>query len=111
MSVIKFPEWQRLSEEALSERDSGQVLQRIVAAETAIFQRLQQLKPGPEDIELRAMDATLQRLRFFVARLRTDSNREISVITMPMPGAHDSLVFSRAKRRSRLLRLDSDRSG
>jgi hypothetical protein len=111
MSVLKFPEWQTLCEEALSERDSGKVLERVVAAETAIFRRLQQLKSGPDGVELRAMDATLQRLRFFVARLRTGWNGESRVVTMPMRDVHGGLAFGRTKRRSRPLPLDSDRSG
>ena len=83
MSVLKFPEWQKLCEEALSERDSGRVVRRVVAAETAIFQRLEQLKTGPENVEVNAIAATLQKLRLFITKLPIAPVSEGKVVTFP----------------------------
>ncbi len=101
MSVLKFPEWQRLCEMALSERDSGKVVQRIVAAETAIFRRLQQLDAGPDTVELQSMDATLQRLRLLITHLRTDSTAKGRVVTMLVRNRRNGLMFDEIKRQSR----------
>ena len=108
MYVLKFPEWQRLCEMALSERDSGQVVQRIVAAETAIFRRLQQLEAGPDSVELQSMDATLQRLRLLVTHLRTGSNARGRVVTMLVRNGHNGLIYDGIKGKSRLASSDSD---
>ena len=111
MNILKFPEWQRLCEEALSERDRAKVFQRVVAAEMAIFRRLQELRTGRENVELRAMDATLQRLRLLIVHLRTDSIAEDRVFTMPMRSRHNGLILSGVKRESRPVSSGSDQPG
>ena len=47
--VINFPSWQRTVEVALNEPDPRKLLERVYAAEGAIFSRLQELAKNPED--------------------------------------------------------------
>lgn len=48
-SALRFPLWQRTIEAALNEADPKKVLERVFAAETAIFHRLQELAQNAED--------------------------------------------------------------
>ncbi len=111
MNILKFPEWQKLCEEAFSECDRAKVFQRVVAAEMAIFRRLQELKSGQENVELQAMDATLQRLRLLVVHLRIDSIGEGRVVTMPTRSRHNGLILGEVKRHSRPVAFGSDQPG
>ena len=47
--VINFPSWQRTVEIAFNEPDPRKLLERVYTAETAIFNRLQELAKNPED--------------------------------------------------------------
>jgi hypothetical protein len=108
MSILKFPEWQRLCEEAFSERDRAKVPKRVVAAELAIFRRLQELKTGQENLELQAMDSSLQRLRLLIEHLCSASNAGKRVMTMPMRNRHNGLIFDGIKRQARPVSSGSD---
>jgi hypothetical protein len=46
--TIHFPSWQRAIEVALNEPDPKKLLERVYAAETAIFNRLQELAQNAE---------------------------------------------------------------
>jgi hypothetical protein len=48
-SVLRFPLWQRTIEAALNEPDPKKLLERVYAAETAIYNRLQELAQSAED--------------------------------------------------------------
>jgi hypothetical protein len=52
--VINFPSWQRALEGALNEPHPKKLLERVHAAETAIFSRLQELAQNPEDASQQA---------------------------------------------------------
>jgi len=52
--VINFPSWQRTVEVALNEPDPRKLLERVHAAETAIFNRLQELAKNAEDASQQA---------------------------------------------------------
>jgi hypothetical protein len=47
-SNLRYPAWQREYEAALREPDSKKLLERVHAAETAIFNRLQELAQNPD---------------------------------------------------------------
>ena len=111
MNILKFPEWQKLCEEALSERDRAKVFQRVITAEMAIFRGLQDLKTGQQNVELRTMDATLQRLRLLIVHLRAGSISEDNVVTMSMRSRHNGLILSEVKRQSRPVSSGSDQPG
>ena len=48
-SAIRFPSWQRTVEAALHESDSQKLLDRVHAAEAAIFTRLEELGLNAND--------------------------------------------------------------
>ncbi len=48
-SALPFPLWQRAIEASLTEPDPERLLERVHAAETAIFSRLQELAQNAED--------------------------------------------------------------
>jgi hypothetical protein len=52
--VLHFPSWQREIEVALNEPDPRKLLERVHAAETAIFNRLQELAKNAEDASQQA---------------------------------------------------------
>jgi hypothetical protein len=66
MGVLRFPEWQKPCEDALSESDPKKIFQRVAVAEAAIFHRLQRLTSSTESGELEAIDAMLNNLRGLV---------------------------------------------
>ena len=61
---IRYPDWQNEYVAALFEFDGEKLLQRVEAAETAIFNRLQALSRSPENqAERQAIDDALAALR------------------------------------------------
>jgi hypothetical protein len=52
--TIHFPSWQRALEVALNEPDPKKLLERVHAAETAIFNRLQELAQNADDASQQA---------------------------------------------------------
>jgi hypothetical protein len=59
----RFPVWQTPYEEAVTESDPRKILERVDAAESAIFQRLLAMADHPGSYtELQAMDAALAKL-------------------------------------------------
>jgi hypothetical protein len=110
MSTLRFPVWQSLGEEAFSERESRKVFDRVVAAETAIFQRLQELKSAPEIVELEAIDAALKRLRRLITNPGAPSDAG-KVATMPPRTTDGRFTLDGTKRQHRPRSLGADRSG
>ena len=63
--VTKYPEWQNLLLEALVELDTDKLKDRVAAAETAIFKRLQSISQTTDhQAERQAIDDALISLRF-----------------------------------------------
>jgi len=61
---LKFPEWQRPYQDALSELDPAKLTAKIAAAEAAIAVRLASIPEGPESREERqAINDALSALR------------------------------------------------
>jgi hypothetical protein len=110
MSILRFPVWQSRCEEAFSEREPRKVFDRVVAAETAIFRRLQELKSAPERVELEAIDAALKKLRRLITNPHTRSDAG-KVVPMPALTAHGRSTLDGAKRQHRPGSLGADRSG
>jgi hypothetical protein len=54
MAELRFPKWQQPYQDALLELDAERLNQRILDAETAIFQRLQELTPNTDHHEERS---------------------------------------------------------
>ena len=46
---LRFPEWQGLYNAAVLEADESKLLQRVEAAESAMFERLKALSGNPDD--------------------------------------------------------------
>ena len=67
-SDIRYPAWQKEYQAALVERDTKKLLERVHTAETAIFNRLQELiqsSDNPEfEAERQAIQDALNALRF-----------------------------------------------
>ena len=63
-SHVRWPEWQRELETALSEHDGKKLFERVMAAEAAIFNRLQAISQSP------AHEAERHAIRDVVAKLR-----------------------------------------
>jgi hypothetical protein len=62
---LKYPEWQTLLQEALLELDRDKLKQRVQAAETTIFQRLQEISQDSDhQAERQAIEDGLSSLRF-----------------------------------------------
>jgi hypothetical protein len=62
---FKYPEWQKLLQEALVELDREKLKQRVQAAETKIFQRLQAIsQESDHQAERQAIEDGLSSLRF-----------------------------------------------
>jgi hypothetical protein len=62
--ILKYPEWQEPLREALLELDKNKLKQRVAAAETAIFNKLQAISRSTDDqAERQAIDDALQTLR------------------------------------------------
>jgi hypothetical protein len=63
----RFPRWQREYEAAVSEADTGKLLERVHAAEAAIFKRLQELAENSDspsrDAEHQAIADAIRALR------------------------------------------------
>jgi hypothetical protein len=65
---LKYPEWQKLLQEALLELDPEKLKQRVAAAETAIFKRLQAMSQDRDHTaERQAIEDALASLRFQTA--------------------------------------------
>jgi len=61
---ILYPEWQRVYLAALVELDTNTLLERVAAAETAIFNRLQAISQKPDrHAERQAIEDALASLR------------------------------------------------
>lgn len=61
---ILYPEWQRELEAALLERDGKKLLAQVMAAEVAIFNRLQAMSQSPDfEAERHAIREAVERLR------------------------------------------------
>ena len=61
---ILYPEWQNAYQAALLELDRKKLLERVTAAETAIFNRIQALLQDPDHAaELQAIEDALASLR------------------------------------------------
>ena len=110
MSTSRFPVWQSRCEEAFSEREPRKVFDRVVAAETAIFQRLQKLKSAPESVELEAIDAALKRLRRLIINPGVPSDVG-KVATMPPRTTNGRFTLDGTKRQLGPGSLGADRSG
>jgi hypothetical protein len=64
MEILKYPEWQQLLQQALVELDRDKLKQRVDAAETAIFKRLQAISRSSDDqAERQAIEDALASLR------------------------------------------------
>jgi hypothetical protein len=62
---LKYPEWQKVLQEALLELDTDKLKQRVAAAETAIFKRLQAISQSSDhNVERQAIEDALASLRF-----------------------------------------------
>ena len=48
-SIFKYPDWQKTVQAALTELDKERLQQKMPIAETAIFQRMQELAKSQED--------------------------------------------------------------
>jgi hypothetical protein len=55
MSALRFPEWQKVCEDALLEPDPAKLFRRVIVAETAIFNRLHIIANSSENIELESI--------------------------------------------------------
>jgi len=66
-SGIRYPAWQKAYQAALLELDPKELLERVHAAQTAIFTRLQELAQSPnspdQKAERRAIEDALSGLR------------------------------------------------
>lgn len=51
---LPYPKWQRPCADAVMELDVSKLLDRVTAAEAAIFLRLQELKTAPDGAEERS---------------------------------------------------------
>lgn len=61
---VLYPEWQLEYEATLLEVDNEELSRRVIAAETAIFKRLQSISRNPElKVEQRAIEDALASLR------------------------------------------------
>lgn len=61
---LRYPDWQQEYQVALLELDHEKLLERVAAAETAIFKRLQALSQSPDDqAERQAIEDALASLR------------------------------------------------
>ena len=61
---ILYPEWQRELEAALLEPDGKKLFERVMAAEAAIFNRLQAISQSPDfEAERHAIRDAVERLR------------------------------------------------
>lgn len=61
---VPYPEWQPDYQAALLEPDADKLRQRVAAAETSIFKRLQTLSQGPDSLaERQAIEDALTNLR------------------------------------------------
>ncbi len=78
---LRFPAWQTPYVDALAELDPRRILERVDAAESAIFQRLAAMADHPGSIiELQTMDAALARLivlRAGTAKTRQEGSRPV----------------------------------
>jgi hypothetical protein len=62
--LIRYPEWQHEYYAALIETAPGKRSERVIAAETAIFKRLQSMSTGEESLaEQQAIEDALASLR------------------------------------------------
>ena len=62
--LILYPEWQHEYYAALIETAPGKLSERVTAAETTIFKRLQTMSTGPESLaEQQAIEDALASLR------------------------------------------------
>ncbi len=61
---VLYPEWQRELEAALVEHDREKLLEQVMAAEAAIFNRLQAISQSPD------LEAERHAIRDAVAKLR-----------------------------------------
>ena len=70
MTILRFPEWQMLYQDALLESDRAESAQKVLTAECAINLRLQQLRHSTNSrAEKQAIDIALSTL----ALLKRDS--------------------------------------
>jgi hypothetical protein len=60
---VLYPEWQNEFRAALLELDTEKLRERVAAAETAIFNRLQAISQGSNTAERQAIEDALARLR------------------------------------------------
>jgi hypothetical protein len=64
MNHLKYPEWQKPYEEALLEVDREKLKQKLLKAEAAIFQRLQQLTNSSDShAERQAIDDAISSIK------------------------------------------------
>ena len=73
-SFAHTPQWKRLSEAAILELNPGKLLERIVAARSAIHDRIEDGFSKPSDGEQLALGDALE----ILSTLRTVAEREIS---------------------------------
>ena len=60
----RFPSWQSEVQAAINEADQQRLLNRVHAAEVAIFTRLQEIgKAGPHDAERESLADAVEKLR------------------------------------------------
>jgi hypothetical protein len=87
MSALRFPEWQRPCEEALSESDPQKLIQRVLVAETAIFDCLHNRRSRPEKIELDAMDKMLEDFLVLISNTFMLSEEKAMTRLLQIPGS------------------------
>jgi hypothetical protein len=65
MRDLRYPGWQKTYQEALIEIDSDKLKERVAAAESAIFNRLQAMLPNRDTVrERQAIEDALSSLRY-----------------------------------------------
>ena len=85
---MQYPDWQKLCEAALVERDEAKLPDRIASAETAIFRRLTTMASGDHSLkERRAIADALAILRVLKREVRQRKN---NVTNVTAPGARRS---------------------
>ena len=65
MRDLRYPGWQKTYQEALIEIDGNKLKERVAAAESAIFNRLQAMSPNRDTVnERQAIEDALSSLRY-----------------------------------------------
>ena len=87
MSILRFPEWQKPCEDALLEPDPQRLFQRVMVAETAMFDRIHAMANSPTNVELGAIADMLKYFLDLVANtfILPDSEERETKAPLEMP--------------------------